>query len=96
MMGVIDKERFEQRSAGGCSNSDYEVRRTECCGSYCVEDTELSDLYLDASDLSRRVSLLVTNDSPIPCPFCGSLNWGLLAVESEQVPIAWKWACVEK
>ncbi len=93
-MGIIDKYRFEHQGNFGCSNSDYHLRRTTCCESYCVEDDELSDLYLDPSDLSKRISLLTTN-YPVPCPFCGSLQWDLAdeVLDFGMVPDNWKWAC---
>jgi hypothetical protein len=95
-MGVIDKYRFEERGGGGCSNSDYHLHRTTCCGGYCVEDDELSDLYLDPADLSRWVSLLRerSDTSPFPCPLCGAAEWELVEVqELADVPDEWRWAC---
>jgi hypothetical protein len=95
-MGVIDKYRFESRGGGGCSNSDYHLHRTTCCGGFCVEDDELSDLYLDPSDLSKRVSLLrgSADDSPFPCPLCGAGAWDLVEEEElSAVPASWRWAC---
>lgn len=93
-MGIIDKYKFEHRGGVGCSNSDYHLRQTTCCKAYCVEDDELSDLYLDASDLSRRVSLL-TPDCPDACPYCGSLQWDLTSevLDLELIPEDWRWAC---
>jgi hypothetical protein len=93
---LIDKCRFEQRSAAGCSNSDYRLLRTTCCSGHCVEDEELSDLYLDPADLSKRVSLLrlETDTHPFPCPLCGTLEWDLDEVkELADVPDVWRWAC---
>src|SRR5690348_10324259 len=95
-MGVIDKYRFEERSRAGCSNSDYRLHRTTCCGGFCVEDDELSDLYLDPADLSRRVSLLRerSDTSPFLCPLCGAAEWDLAEVrELADVPEEWRWAC---
>ncbi len=95
-MGVIDKYRFEKRGGAGCSNSDYRLHRTTCCGGYCVEDDELSDLYLDPADLSRRVSLLRdrADTGPFPCPLCGTAEWDLAEVEElAGVPEEWRWAC---
>ena len=95
-MSVIDKYEFESRGASGCSNSDYHLHRTTCCGRFCVEDDELSDLYLDPSDLSKHISLLrvPTDTNPFPCPFCGGINWELVEVaELSAVPEPWRWAC---
>ena len=95
-MGIINKYQFEALSGGGCSNSDYRLHRTTCCGTYCVEDDELSDLYLDSADLSRRVSLLQerSDTSPFPCPLCGATSWNLDEVrELADVPNEWRWAC---
>jgi hypothetical protein len=95
-MGVIDKYRFENQGGGGCSNLDYRLHRTSCCGRYCVEDYELSDLYLDSADLSRRVSLLRhrSDTSPFLCPMCWAADWDLAEVqELAEVPEEWRWAC---
>ena len=54
-MGVIDKYRFEHRGGHGCSNSDYLLHKTTCCGSFCVEDDELLDLYIDPTDLEKTI-----------------------------------------
>jgi hypothetical protein len=90
-MGVIDKHKFESRRGFGCSNSDYVLRRTSCCGAYCVEDDELLALYLDPTDMTRTFNLWGDE----PCPFCQSSSWELLAVdELEKVPGDWKWAGV--
>lgn len=95
-MGMIDKRKFEQVGGVGCSNSDYHLRRTTCCGSYGVEDAELSDLYIDPGDLSKRLSLLVVDSSPMPCPFCGSLDWDTNDVlELIDIPPAWRRWCSE-
>lgn len=93
-MGIIDKYKFEQGGDVGCSNSDYHLRQTTCCKAYCVEDGELSDLYLDPSDLLKKVSLLAP-DCPDACPLCGSLQWNLTneVLHLELVPEDWKWAC---
>ncbi len=98
-MSIIDKYRFEHDSGIGCSNSDYLLHRTSCCGSFCVEDYELSNLYLDPNDLHKTVSLLGASgdDSPWPCPFCGAKEWDLCEVqELRDVPDCWKWACSER
>ena len=98
-MGVIDKNRFEKQGGGGCSNSDYHLHRTTCCGRHCVEDYELSDLYLDPNDLSIKVSLLGsgTDTFPWPCPLCGKAEWDLVEIqELYEVPKEWRWACVTR
>jgi hypothetical protein len=98
-VSVIDKNRFEQRGGGGCSNADYHLHQTTCCGAYCVEDDELSDLYLDGADLSRRVSLLreQLDTSLFPCPLCGTVEWDLVEVQGlADVPDEWRWACHPK
>ena len=93
-MRIVDKYRFESRSRGGCSNSDYLLQRTSCCGRYCVEDDELSDLYFDSGDPSRRITLLrLPSDPPIPCPCCGALEWELREVTAiGEAPEEWSWA----
>ena len=95
-MGIIDTYRFETRGGGGCSNSDYHLHRTICRGGYCVEDDELSDLYIDPADLARWVSLLRerSDTSPSPCPLCGAAEWELVEVqELTDVPDDWRSAC---
>jgi hypothetical protein len=95
-MGVIDKYRFEKRGGVGCSNSDYHLHRTTCCGGYCIEDHELSDLYIASNDLAKRVSLLRerSDTSLFPCPLCGAVEWDLSEVrELADVPEEWRWAC---
>ena len=55
---VIGKSNCESRGGHGCSNSAYILHRTTCCNSYCVEDEELLDLYIDPNDLSRTLHLV--------------------------------------
>ena len=88
-MSLIDKYEFESRSHSGCSNSDYQLCRTECCGRFGVEDDELLDFYFDPTDFSRRVFL----EKGVRCPFCGAQ--GLRHVEVEdfaEMPAEWRWA----
>lgn len=95
-MSIIDKRRFEAGGAVGCSNSEYEPCRTTCCHRFCVEDVELSDLYLSPNDLSNRVSLLrhKADIEPFPCPLCGAADWAIARAPSlEDVPEAWRWVC---
>ena len=54
-MSLIDKYTFESRSRSGCSNSDYRLCKTDCCGHFGVEDDELLEFYFDARDLSKHV-----------------------------------------
>ena len=92
-MGVIDKYRFEHRGGHGCSNSDYVLHRTTCCGSFCVEDNELLDLYIDPADLGKATQLY--NESP--CPFCDSVDWNLSEItELSGVPHDWCWATMDR
>ncbi len=96
-MGIIDKYKFERHGGVGCSNSSYRLHRMSCCGSYCVEDDELSDLYLDPNDLLKKVSLLSINGATtMACPFCGSPAFEFAEVlDAAEVPDHWKWACHE-
>lgn len=55
-MGNIDKETFEQRGARGCSDSDYDLCKTSCCGAWCVADDELGDLHLSGDDPTRHAA----------------------------------------
>ena len=97
-MAIIDKYKFEHEGATGCSDSDYHLRQTTCCEAWCVEDDELSDLYLDPTDLSKKVSLLTISGVPVPCPFCGSLNWHLTdeVLDVVLIPESWKWLCFKR
>lgn len=96
-MGVIDKYKFESRGGHGCSNSNYVLHRTTCCRRFCVEDSELADLYVDPTDLTRRMPLWRGGEDEFPCPFCGTLVWDLSEVdELDEVPSDWHWACVER
>lgn len=87
-MPDIDKYRFESRGGRGCSNSDYGLRRTTCCGAYGVEDSELHDFYFDPADLTRVVPLYGTH----PCPLCGIANWDFADVTGEANAQPWSWA----
>jgi hypothetical protein len=92
---IIDKWRFEQRGGHGCSNSDYRLRRTTCCNSFAIEDTEIQDLYIDARDLRRSITLTYDPRSEHPpiCPFCFAKQWALVEVNDEKhVPEEWRWA----
>src|SRR5438477_8622357 len=94
-MSVIDKYRFEPRGGHGCSNSDYLLRRTRCCGSFGVEDDELQDFYTDPTDLRKTVMLTYhpRSESPPCCPFCGAREWDMVEItNAAEVPDAWRWA----
>ncbi len=88
-MSLIDKWEFESRSRSGCSNSDYQLCRTECCGRFGVVDNELLEFYFDAADLTRNV--FFGND--LSCPFCGKQDWDFVQTDDlAQMPTEWKWA----
>ena len=88
-MSLIDKYTFEDKSRSGCSNSDYHLCRTTCCGRFGVEDDELLDFYYDASDLSRQVFA----EKGVPCPLCGSTDFSYELVEDfAQMSAEWRWA----
>jgi len=88
-MSLIDKQTFESRSHGGCSNSDYRLCRTTCCGRFGVEDRELLDFYFDADDLSRHAFA----EKGTPCPLCGASAFGYEEVEDfAEMPTEWRWA----
>src|SRR5687768_12003833 len=93
-MGNVDRCAMESRSRGGCDNSDYRFVRTSCCGRVLVEDVELQELYVDAADLTRRISLLrVPSEPPSRCPVCASSAWDLSDVnDPTEVPTEWMWA----
>ncbi len=92
-MRIIDKYKFEHRGGRGCSNSDYHLHKTTCCGSFCVEDDELMNLYLDPNDLSKVVKLW----GEIDCPFCGSKDWELKEILAiPEVPSSWHWASYKR
>jgi hypothetical protein len=96
MRSLLDKWKFEARGGNGCSNSDYRLKRTTCCGSYAVEDTELVQLYIDPTDLNKSMDLGYSPhhcESPPRCPFCGANDWDMVEVTSAaEVPEAWRWA----
>ena len=90
-MRILDKYRFESRGAKGCSNSDYLLLSTTCCGGHCAEDVELHTLYPDPSDLTRRIEVW---DSQPACPHCGAYEWDFIEVKAlADVPESWRWAC---
>ena len=89
-MSLIDKYIFEKRGGFGCSNSDYHLARTTCCGAFGVEDDDLPVFYIDAHDLSRVVNLFNEGE---PCPFCGAKVWSFEHVEDfAAMPVEWRWA----
>ena len=88
-MSLIDKYAFESRSRSGCSNSDYRLCRTDCCGHFGVEDDELLDFYFDARDLSKHVFM----EEGINCPACGAKAFSYQEVEEfADMPEEWRWA----
>ena len=90
-MRILDKYRLETHGANGCSNSDYLLCRTTCCGGHCAEDVELHTLYPDPRDLTRRMDVW---DPQTSCPLCGVNEWDLIEVTAEaDVPEPWRWAC---
>ena len=94
-MVTLERRVFEKAGASGCSNSAYRVVTLTCCESQVVEDEELSDLYFDETDLSRKVSRLGQPDEPPKgCPLCRAKDWDLLPVEDiGDVSERWRWAC---
>ena len=88
-MSLIDKHTFESRSRSGCSNSDYRLWRTDCCGRFGVEDDELLDFYFDSSDLSKHVFA----EKGVSCPLCGAEDFRYQEVEEfAEMPDEWRWA----
>lgn len=88
-MSLIDKYAFESRSRSGCSNSDYHLCKTDCCGHFGVEDDELLDFYFDARDLSKHVFA----EKGVSCPICGAKNFTCQEVEEfAGMPEEWRWA----
>src|SRR4051812_1818084 len=95
MRSLLDKWKFEARGGHGCTNSDYRLQRTTCCGAYAAEDDELQDLYIDPNDLSKSATLLYDprSEKPPACPFCGANEWDMIEITSAaEVPEAWGWA----
>jgi hypothetical protein len=93
-MGRVDHVAFASRGGGTISCSDYEFCQTSCCGAWCVEERELSDLYFDGTNISAVLSLLrQPSEKDPPCPLCGAQAWDLRPIEDpEQAPDAWQWA----
>ena len=94
-MFFLEQDAFEKAGASGCSNSAYRVATLTCCDRQVVEDDELSDLYFDPTDLSRKVSLLGTRDEPPrACPLCRATDWDLVPIDDvADVADEWRWAC---
>jgi hypothetical protein len=95
-MRLIDQQRFEEAGGYGCSNSGFVLERLTCCGAVVVEDDELSWIFVDPTDLSKRVSLLreAADVSPLPCPLCGALEWATVEITHvTDVPAKWIWVC---
>ena len=88
-VSLIDKYAFESRSRSGCSNSDYQLCQTECCGRFGVEDDELLDFYFDPTDLTRHI--FIGHD--VSCPFCGKQGWDFIEIDDfAEMPAEWRWA----
>ena len=88
-MSLIDKYTFESRSQSGCSNSDYRLCKTDCCGHFGVEDDELLEFYFDARDLSKQVFA----EKGTACPVCGAERFSYQEVEDfAEMPEEWRWA----
>jgi len=89
MMRLVDKVAFESRSGAGCSNSDYELYRTECCRRFGVQDDELLQFYFDPTDLTATLFV----ERGTRCPFCGARDWSLELIEDlTLIPPEWSWA----
>lgn len=93
-MFFLDKRLFEKRGASGCSDSGYRVLRSTCCNRQAVEDDELSDLYFDSTNLSRKVGLLGAKGETLPrCPLCGATRWDLIPIDGvAELAEEWCWA----
>jgi hypothetical protein len=87
-MNRLDELKFESAGASGCSNSDYVLCRTTCCAALCVEDVELTQLYVAPDDLSKLVALWGDVDR---CPICGAAEWDVLPTADDDV-VAGSWA----
>ena len=94
-MFTIDKHVFEKAGAIGCSDSSYRVVIVKCCGRQVVEDEELSELYFDPTDLSRKLSLLGAHgENQLRCPLCRATDWSLAPVDDVvDVSEEWRWTC---
>jgi hypothetical protein len=89
IMSLIDKHTFEAASHSGCSNSDYQLCRTDCCGRFGIEDDELLDFYFDPTDFSRHIFL----ERGAVCPFCGVKDFQLQEIDDfAEMPAEWRWA----
>jgi hypothetical protein len=67
-----NKEKFENWSGLGCSNSSYAFVVTNCCSSICVEDEELHEFFYDSQDSSRHIALY---EDDLCCPVCNAEEW---------------------
>jgi hypothetical protein len=93
-ISVLDHHRFKERGAYDCGNSHFVLKAVTCCGRQCVEDEELTELFIDPFDLSKTFSLHLSSPyEQLPCPFCGSVEWDLVLID-DVLAIApeWKWA----
>jgi hypothetical protein len=94
-MITLERHVLKKAGAAGCSNSTYRVVTLTCCDRQVVEDEELSDLYVDPRDLSKKVSLLrAPGELDGPCPLCRATAWDLVPVDDlAHVSQEWRWAC---
>ena len=88
-MGTIDNPLFARWGARGCSNSDYNLVQTSCCGGYMVEDGELGELYTQPAQPAAHVP---TYDLST-CPLCQAPEWDYKPLAQwPHVPNGWTWA----
>ena len=88
------ESKMNSRSKSRNSNSEYLFQRTCCCEKFCVEDTELADLYTDPENLEIKITLYTLDQAELRCPFCDAVEFDLVEVSDlKEVPEAWKWVC---
>lgn len=93
-MFTLDHQALKKAGASGFSNSSYRAVTLTCCDRQAVEDVELSDLYFDATDVTRKISLLrAPDEAPQACPLCGATDWDLVPLDDvAELSQEWQWA----
>lgn len=85
----LESSLLDAWGANGCSNSDYLLGKTTCCGLHLVLDTEIGLYYSDAADPEAVERSWETEC----CPGCGQSEWDFVELSVDELETTpWDWA----
>ncbi len=68
---ALDYDEIFRRGSANCGDEDFALCKCPHCGRVYLIEYEVDTLYLDADDLTRRVSILNSDLADFRCVGCG-------------------------